>query len=656
MAHHPPGIDGRLTDYGDAGFSSFLRRAFLASAGYDETDLARPVVAIIDTSSDYTTCHRDMPALLAAVRRGVLQGGALPLTLPTLSLGEILISPTSMLYRNLLAMETEEALTAYPMDAAVLLGGCDKTVPAQLMAAASANVPVVSVVTGPMRTGFWRGTRLGACTDCRAHWLQYRAGELDDHELGAVQQELCPTGGTCMVMGTASTMACLGEALGMMLPGAAAAPSGSGARLRHGVAAGRRAAALARDPVRPRDVLTPAAFANAVTALLAIGGSTNAIIHLLAIARRAGVPLTLADFEAAAERVPLLVNCKPSGALWLEDLHRAGGLPAVLAELRPLLHLDTPCVSGMTLGEQLAARGGRNPRATAAATDGSAAAGPAGSRSHIGGPSSGSARATSGAGSAGGAVPGSSTTRDQQPTAEVEDGGSAAQKAPSGQSKRSLSPPSRAPAPVIGTLDEPIGPPGALTVLRGSLAPDGAVLKRSAATPALLRHRGPALVFESPADLANRIDDPALPVTPGHVLVLRNSGPAAAGMPETGSLPIPRKLAAAGVRDMVRVSDARMSGTAGGTVVLHCSPEATRGGPLALVEDGDLIELDAGRGRIDLLVSEQELAARRARAPAPPPPPARGWRRLHAEHVLPAHLGADLDFLAPGPSAGAERR
>ena len=293
------GVDGRLTAYGDPGFSSFLRRAFLASAGYDGADLERPVVAIVDTSSDYTTCHRDMPALVEAVRRGVLQGGALPLTLPTLSLGEILITPTSMLYRNLLAMETEEALTAYPMDAAVLVGGCDKTVPAQLMAAASADVPAVALVTGPMRTGSWRGTRLGACTDCRAHWQQFRAGELDRAELEQVQQELCPTGGTCMVMGTASTMACLSEALGLMLPGGATAPSGSGARLRHAVATGRRAAALAQAPLRPSQVLTPAAFANAVTALLAIGGSTNAVIHLLAIARRAGVALTLDDFEAA---------------------------------------------------------------------------------------------------------------------------------------------------------------------------------------------------------------------------------------------------------------------------------------------------------------------------------------------------------------------
>ena len=576
------GVDGRLTAYGDPGFSSFLRRAFLASAGYDGTDLERPVVAIIDTGSDYTTCHRDMPALVEAVRRGVLQGGALPLTLPTLSLGEILITPTSMLYRNLLAMETEEALTAYPMDAAVLVGGCDKTVPAQLMAAASADVPAVALVTGPMRTGSWRGTRLGACTDCRAHWQQFRAGELDRAELEQVQQELCPTGGTCMVMGTASTMACLSEALGLMLPGGATAPSGSGARLRHAVATGRRAAALAQAPLRPSQVLTPAAFANAVTALLAIGGSTNAVIHLLAIARRAGVALTLDDFEAAARRVPLLVNCKPSGDLWLEDLHQAGGMPAVLAELRPLLHLEAYCVSGTTLGGQLAAAADCQPS------------------THSG---------------------------------RVEAAHDGAAGDPAGR--------------VIGTLERPIGGPGAIAVLRGSLAPDGAILKRSAATPALLRHRGPALVFDSPADLTARIDDPDLPVTPDHVLVLRNCGPAAAGMPETGSLPIPRKLAAAGVRDMVRVSDARMSGTAGGTVVLHCSPEAARGGPLALVEDGDPIELDADHGRIDLLVASAELAARRTRLPAQPPRPARGWRRLHAEHVLPAHLGADLDFLAP---------
>ena len=572
------GADGNLTAYGDPGFSSFVRRAFLASAGYDRTDLERPIVAIVDTSSDYTTCHRDMPALVAAVRRGVLQGGALPLTLPTLSLGEILISPTSMLYRNLLAMETEEALTAYPLDAAVLVGGCDKTVPAQLMAAASANVPALSLVTGPMRTGWWRGTRLGACTDCRAHWLQFRAGELADEELEQVQQELCPTGGTCMVMGTASTMACLTEVLGLMLPGGATPTSGSGERLRQAVATGRRAAALAHHPLRPRELLTPAAFTNAVRALMALGGSTNAIIHLLAIARRAGVPLTLDTFEDAARRVPLLVNCKPTGDLWLEDLHHAGGVPALLRELRPLLDLEVRGIGGSTLAEQLDATPGSRVSARSAGT---------------------------------------------------------------------------APRPVIATLDAPLGPPGALTILRGSLAPDGAVLKTAAASPELLHHRGPALVFDSADDVAARIDDPTLAVTPEHVLVLRNCGPAGAGMPEAGSVPIPRKLATAGVRDMVRVSDARMSGTAAGTCVLHCSPEAARGGPLALVQDGDLIELDTRAGRLELRVPPAELERRRrvGSVSAPPPVPERGWKRLYAEHVLPAHLGADLDFLAPGPRA-----
>ena len=585
------GADGNLTAYGDPGFSSFVRRAFLASAGYDRTDLERPIVAIVDTSSDYTTCHRDMPALVAAVRRGVVQGGALPLTLPTLSLGEILISPTSMLYRNLLAMETEEALTAYPLDAAVLVGGCDKTVPAQLMAAASANVPALALVTGPMRTGWWRGTRLGACTDCRAHWLQFRAGERADEELEQVQQELCPTGGTCMVMGTASTMACLAEVLGLMLPGGATPTSGSGERLRQAVATGRRAAALARDPLRPRELLTPAAFTNAVRALMALGGSTNAIIHLLAIARRAGVPLTLAAFEDAARRVPLLVNCKPSGELWLEDLHQAGGVPALLRELRPLLDLEARGVDGSTLGERLAA----------------------------------------GIGTVAGG--GASRVSAQSPPPRA-----------AGQMPR----------PVITSLDAPLGPPGALTILRGSLAPDGSVLKVAAASPELLHHTGPALVFDSAEDVAARIDDPTLAVTPEHVLVLRNCGPAGAGMPEAGLVPIPRKLATAGVRDMVRVSDARMSGTAAGTCVLHCSPEAARGGPLALVQDGDLIELDTRAGRLELRVPPAELERRRraGAAAAPPPLPERGWKRLYAEHVLPAHLGADLDFLAPGPSGG----
>ena len=563
----PFGIDRGLTAYGDLGFSKYLRRAFLASAGFDRADLDRPVVGIADTSSEYTTCHRHMPEIVQAVKRGVLEAGGLPLVFPTTSLGEILLSPTSMPYRNLLAMETEEMIRAQPMDAVVLLGGCDKTVPAQLMAAASANVPAIAVVTGPMMTGSWRGERLGACTDCRRYWALYRAGELDDVAISEIEESLCPTGGTCMVMGTASTMACIAEALGLMLPGGATAPSGSGDRLRHAVAAGRRAMELVARPILPLDILTRTAFNNALSVLAAVGGSTNAIIHLTAIARRAGVLLTLDDVHDAAQRVPLLVDCKPAGAGYLEDMHRAGGVPTLLKTLAPLLDLSAIGVSGHTLGDLL---------------------------QHV------------------------SPAQSWQST--------------------------------IRTLDAPLGSTGALVTLRGSLAPDGAVIKRAAATPSLLRHTGSAVVFDSPEDAAARIDDPALKITPAHVLVLRNAGPVGAGMPEAGSLPIPRYLAQAGVRDMLRVSDARMSGTAYGTVVLHCAPEAAVGGPLALVRDGDRIELDVEARRIDLLVEPSELARRRAGF-IPPPLPERGWRRLYAQHVLQADLGADLDFLAPLPPA-----
>jgi dihydroxy-acid dehydratase len=557
------GVDRNLTSYGDEGFSRYLRRAFLASAGFDRADLDRPVVGIADTSSDYTTCHRQMPELVQAVKRGVLEAGGLPLVFPTSSLAEVLLNPTSMLYRNLLAMETEEMLRAQPMDAVVLLGGCDKTVPAQLMAAASANLPALCVVTGPMTTGSWRGERLGACTDCRSFWARYRAGELSETEIGQVEQALCPTAGTCMVMGTASTMACVTEALGLMLPGGAAPPSGSGDRLRHAVAAGRRAVEIAQQGIRPRAILTPGAFENALTVLAAVGGSTNAIVHLLAIARRAGVALGLEDFHRVSQRVPVLVDCKPAGHGYVEDLHRAGGVPVLLKALEPLLDLSTVGVSGIALREQL-----------------TAVAPPAGWQ-------------------------------------------------------RTIRP-----------LDSPLGPPGALVVLRGSLAPDGAVIKCAAASKDFLKHRGPAVVFESAEDAAQRLDDPALGITPRHVLVLRNAGPVGAGMPEAGSLPIPRHLAATGLHDMVRISDARMSGTAYGTVVLHCAPEAAVGGPLALVHDGDVIELDVNARHIDLLVEESELQRRRATF-VRPALPERGWRRLYAEHVLQSNLGADLDFLAP---------
>lgn len=563
MTHPDPatGIARNIASYGDAEFSRYMRRAFLASAGFDAIALDRPIVGIVDTSSDYNTCHRQMPEMVAAIKRGVIEAGGCPFAFPTISLHEILTSPTTMLFRNLAAMETEEMIAAQPMDAVVMLGGCDKTVPAQLMAAASANVPAISVVSGPMLTGYWRGERLGACTDCRRYWAQYRAGRLSEDEIREIEQTLCFTGGTCMVMGTASTMACITEALGLMLPGGATPPMSSGERLRHCVAAGRCAVEIARAGRRPRDILTRPAFNNALTVLMAIGGSTNAVVHLLAIARRAGIPLALDDFETVSRRVPLLVDCKPAGSGYFEDMHFAGGMPALLKALEPLLDLSALTITGQTLGDYL-----RNT------------------------PPPGSWQTT------------------------------------------------------IRTLGEPLGPAGALAIVRGTLAPDGAVLKTAAASKRLLKHRGPAVVFDSPEDAEQRIDDPSLGITPDHVMVLRNAGPAGAGMPEAGSLPIPKYLACEGVKDMVRVSDARMSGTAYGTVVLHCSPEAAVGGPLAFVRDGDLVELDVESRRVDLLVEDSELARRRA-AFTPPPLPSRGWRHLYARHVLQAHLGADLDFL-----------
>ncbi|WNV75078.1 dihydroxy-acid dehydratase [Geodermatophilus sp. DSM 44513] len=550
-----------VTSYGDVGFSRFLRGAFLAGAGFDADDLDRPLIGIADLASDYNPCHRAVPEIIAHVKRGVLQGGGLPMVFPTMSLGETFLTPTSMLFRNLLAMETEELIRAQPMDAVVLVGGCDKTVPAQLMAAANSDVPALVEVVGPMITNTYEGQRLGACTDCRRMWARHRSGELDTEQIGRVEGALATTSGTCMVMGTASTMACMAETLGMMLPGGATPPSPTGDRLRHAVATGRRAAELAREPVVPREVMTRPAFLNALTVLGAVGGSTNAVVHLLAIARRAGVELTLRDFDEVSRRVPLLLDLKPSGQGYMEDFHRAGGLPTLLRALAGLLDTGHVGVAGRSLGELLA---------------------------------------------------------DVHPPAGWQT--------------------------TIRTLDQPLGEVGALAVLTGTLAPEGAVIKASAATASLLRHTGPALVFESPEDAAERLDSPDLDVTADHVLVLRGSGPVGAGMPEAGSLPIPRKLASAGVTDMVRVSDARMSGTSYGTVVLHCTPESAVGGPLALVRDGDLISVDVPGRRIDLLVDEDELSRRRSLL-SPWPVPERGWRRLYAETVLSASQGADLRFM-----------
>lgn len=572
----PAGVNRGPTSYGDPGFSRYIRGAFLASMGLDSEDIDRPIVGVVDTGSDFTTCHRQAPELIAAVKRGVLEAGGLPMVFPTMSLGEILLSPTSMLFRNLMSMETEEMVRAQPMDAVVLIGGCDKTLPAQLMGALSADRPAVTLPVGAMMTGSYKGQRLGACTDCRGFWAQHRAGTLDEQEVAEVRESLCPTAGTCMVMGTASTMASINEALGMGILGSASPPSVTGDRARIAVKSGRRAVDAAVQRRRPSTFLTRESFENAITVLIALGGSTNAIVHLLAIAGRAGVSLELTDFSRIAARVPLLVDCKPSGIGYMEDFHNAGGLPTLLKVLEPLLHLDAQTIEGQSLGELLA---------------------------------------------------------DVDPPQEWQT--------------------------TIRPLDDPLGDTGSLAVVRGTLAPDGAIIKPAATDGELLVHRGPALVVEGPDDAAARLDDPDLDVTPNHVLIMRNAGPIAAGMPEAGSMPIPRALARQGVTDMVRISDARMSGTAYGTVVLHVSPESAAGGPLALVQDGDEVELDVPAGRLDLLVDEDELARRRANLP-PRQLPERGWRRLYAEHVMPAHLGADLGFLVgrtdsdPGeqPTAG----
>ena len=460
----PTGIRRGLTNYGDPDFSLFVRGAFARGMGLTGEDLSRPVIGLAQTWSEFNPCHRHLREVAEAVKRGVWQAGGLPLEFPTISLGEIFLSPTSMLFRNLMAMDTEEMILGQPMDGVVLLGGCDKTLPAQLMGAASADRPAIVVTAGPMLTGRYEGMRLGACTDCRGLWTEHRAGEIDALRMEAIQGELFPSTGTCMVMGTASTMAAMTEALGMTLPGMAAIPAPLSRRLRLAEAAGRRIVEMAREDLRPSRILTRAAFENAVRVLMAIGGSTNVVVHLPAIAGRAGVPLGLEDFDRFARTTPMVASIRPSGKYHMEDLAEAGGIPAVMKVLAPLLHLDAPTVTGRTLGAEL---------------------------------------------------------DDVTAPGAWQD--------------------------VVTTLDRPFKAEGGLAILRGSLAPDGAVLKVSAATPALLRHRGPACVFRDLADLAARIDDPALPVTPASVLVLQNAGPVGGpGMPEAGSLPIPKKLLAAG--------------------------------------------------------------------------------------------------------------
>jgi dihydroxy-acid dehydratase len=556
------GLGRGLTNYGDRDFALYLRRSFARSMGYSSKALARPVIGIANSASGFNNCHRHFPDLIDALRRGIHSAGGLPVDFPTISLGEVFLEPTSMLYRNLMSMDVEEMVRAQPMDAVVLVGGCDKTVPAQLMGAASAGVPAIQLIAGPMMAGRHHGERLGACTDCRRFWAKYRAGEITDEQIQDIEGNLATTAGTCAVMGTASTMACIAETLGMALPGTAAIPAVHADRLRAAEATGEAAVALARTRVTPAQILTPKAIENALRVLLAIGGSTNAIIHLTAVAGRVGVPIDLHAVNRLSDETPVLVDLKPSGQHYMEDFFAAGGVGAVLRELREHLHLDCVTVTGQTLGERLAS---------------------------------------------------DDTWVDRG---------------------------------VIRSAREPFQSVGGLVALFGSLAPGGAILKRSAADARLFESEGRAVVFDSLEDLAGRIDDPALDVSAEDFLVLKNAGPRGApGMPEAGYLPIPMKLSRAGVKDMVRISDARMSGTAFGTIVLHVTPEAATGGPLAAVRTGDRIRMSVKERRLDLLVDPAQLSCRGA--PAPPRVPTRGYRRLYLEHVLQADDGCDFDFLRP---------
>jgi dihydroxy-acid dehydratase len=545
---------------------SFGHRSRAKQMGFGAEDFAgKPVIAIVNTWSDMNPCHTHFRDRAAEVKRGVLQAGGFPVELPAISLGEPFMKPSAMLYRNLLAMETEELLRANPIDGAVLLGGCDKTTPALLMGAISMNIPAIFMPAGPMLRGHWHGQTLGSGSDTWKYWAELRAGTITREQWGEIEDGIARSPGHCMTMGTASTMTAVAEAMGFTLPGASSIPAADSNHPRMAAALGRRVVEMVWQDLKPTDLLSPAAVDNGIVAALALGGSTNSIIHITAMAGRAGVKLDLDHFNEISRRVPVLADIRPSGRFLMEDFFYAGGLRAVLARLGDLLNLDAVTANGRTLGENLA---------------------------------------------------GAESFNDE----------------------------------VIRLRNNPVKTAGSLVVLRGNLAPDGAVIKQSAASPELLRHRGKAVVFRDYDDMARRIDDPDLPVEAGSVLVLQGAGPLGGpGMPEWGMLPIPKKLLQAGVRDMVRISDARMSGTSYGTCVLHVSPESHVGGPLALVRDGDEILLDVEAGKLELCVSEAEILRRRGEWVAPPDVYGRGYGALYARHVTQAHEGCDFDFLADGP-------
>ncbi|MDH3603404.1 MAG: dihydroxy-acid dehydratase [Candidatus Tectomicrobia bacterium] len=540
----------------------WLRRAAFKAEGFGESAYeGRPIIGICNSWSELTHCNVHLRQVAEAVKRGVWQAGGFPMEFPVMSLGEYNMRPTTMLYRNLMSMDVEESITANPLDGVVLLGGCDKTTPALLMGAASADVPSILVTGGPQLKGNWRGEELGSCTDCRRYHQELRAERITEEDWAELQNSIVRSPGHCMVMGTASTMASMGEALGMALPHNAAIPAVDSRRMQLAEASGRQIVQLVERGIRPSTIMTPDAFDNAIRTLHAIGGSTNAIIHLIAIAGRVGIDLSLDRFDELSRTTPFLLNLKPSGRFLMEDFYYAGGLPALLKELRPLLHQEALTVTGQSLGAHLSDAVSHNDD-------------------------------------------------------------------------------------LIRPLDAPLHAEGGLAVLYGSLAPGGALIKPTAASAELLTHRGRAVVFENHDDMEGRIDDPDLDVQPDDVLVMRDAGPIGApGMPEWGFLPLPKKLLQQGVRDMVRISDARMSGTAFGTVVVHATPESAAGGPLAAVRTGDVIELDVPNRRLELLVEPKEVAQRLAVAAPPAPHYRRGYGWLFAQHILQADKGCDFDFL-----------
>ena len=552
--------------FGANDMRSFGHHSRVAQMGYSRADyLGKPIIAIINTWSDINPCHAHFRQRADEVKRGVLQAGGFALEMPALALAEVFQKPTTMLYRNLLAMETEELLRSYPVDGCVLMGGCDKTTPALLMGAISMNLPAIFMPAGPMLSGRWRDQQLGSGSDVWKYWAEKRAGNLSEEQWRGIEDGIARSHGTCMTMGTASTMMSAAEAMGFTLPGAASIPAADSRHGRMAAETGRRIVDMVWEDLKPRDFLTARSIDNAITTVLALGGSTNAVVHMVAVARRAGIALSIDRFDALSRRTPLIANVRPAGAFLMEDFFYAGGLRALLAEIGDLLALTERTVNGRTLGENIAGAEIFNrdvilPRASALVASGS------------------------------------------------------------------------------------------LAVLRGNLAPDGAVIKPAAAEIHLLRHTGPAIVFADYNDMAARIDDPDLPVTKDSVLVLKHAGPLGApGMPEWGQLPIPKKLLAEGVRDMVRISDARMSGTSYGACVLHVAPESFVGGPLALVQDGDLIELDVSARKLELKVTDAELARRREAWTRPPPRYERGFGALYQQHVTQADAGCDFDFLESGP-------